>query len=132
MRRKEVDAVELVAAMYKISGRVKKDDAIMEGESDDNEFRVLITRSFGINSNILGQHKDTAIADNEFVCNDKHDLRVNVVVLKRACDSFFRHATKLCGILQWMVERSRQQFPLSKTHYAAEEMISRLLKKKSF
>ncbi|GJU30745.1 hypothetical protein Tco_1174334 [Tanacetum coccineum] len=32
--------------------------------------------------------------------------QVNVAVLKRACDSFFRHAAKLCGIPQWMLERN--------------------------
>ncbi|GJS46191.1 hypothetical protein Tco_0596312 [Tanacetum coccineum] len=32
--------------------------------------------------------------------------QVNVAVLERACDSFFCHAAKICGIPQWMLERS--------------------------
>ncbi|KAI4349678.1 hypothetical protein L6164_010238 [Bauhinia variegata] len=57
-------------------------------------------------------------------------VAANMAVLERACDFFFRHAAQLSGVPLRMVERSRRQFPLSKSRDAAEEMLSGLLKTK--
>ncbi|GKB85632.1 hypothetical protein Tco_0957904, partial [Tanacetum coccineum] len=75
---------------------------LIEGDDQCYEkcWKLPYVSSYFILQNLCVVHV-TAIAE----ANPAPTL-INVAVLERACDSFFCHAAKICGIPQWMLERS--------------------------